>query len=188
MLEFLLLGHETFDSPDVFRSLGQLPEMMKSTLRTHCKNCTNLQAALQKNSINHKHSSTFYRTWAAPTIRLILPWRNWPRWMLCWSKAPIPHRHMISSQGLLLMTIILKVLLRGADFSACTYMPNILGKILLWPKTKTRSLKHLKSLNFIINPLEKFWNSSVLPKNLLRGPDFSAYTRHYFDRKRKLVA
>ena len=25
-------------------------------------------------------------------------------------------------------------------------------KTLLWPKTKTRSLKHLKSLNFIINP------------------------------------
>jgi hypothetical protein len=35
MLEFLLLGHETFDSPDVFRSLGQLPEMMESTLRLH---------------------------------------------------------------------------------------------------------------------------------------------------------
>ena len=68
-----------------------------------------------------------------------------------------------------------KNLFRGADFSAY--------KILLWLKTKTRSLENLNSLSFIINYLEQFRNNSVAPKNLLRAPDFLAYTRHYFNQK-----
>jgi hypothetical protein len=61
MLEFLLLEHETLEheSPDVSRSLGQLPEMMESmshTLLLHCKTCTHAQAARQNFSIKHKHS------------------------------------------------------------------------------------------------------------------------------------
>ncbi len=35
---------------------------------------------------------------------------------------------------------------------------------------------------------EPFRNNSSHPKNLLKGADFSVCTRHYFNRKRKLVA